>query len=65
VQQSARQRKETSLDMRKLLPLANHCNVSIITRNETLGQRFESPRRLFFPAQASKYSKHEGSLAHS
>jgi hypothetical protein len=33
--------------MRKLLPLANHCNVSIITRNETLGQRFESARRLF------------------
>jgi hypothetical protein len=51
--------------MRKLLPLANHCNVSIITRSETLGQRFESARRLFFPAQASKYSKHEGSLAHS
>src|ERR671915_809293 len=47
MQHRARQRKENRLGMGKLQPLANLCKARIITRNEVLGQRFESAR-LFY-----------------
>ena len=46
VQHQATGRKETGLDMRDLQTRANPCNVCVITRNEVLGRRFESARRL-------------------
>jgi hypothetical protein len=40
-------RDKNRLDIRGLPAHANLCNASIITRNEVLGQLFESARRLF------------------
>jgi hypothetical protein len=46
VQHLARQRRKTPFSMRGWQARASLCNTLFMTRNETLGQRFESARRL-------------------
>lgn len=48
MQHLARQRRKTPFSMRGWQARASLCNTLFMTRNETLGQRFESARRLSF-----------------
>ena len=54
-QERASRRRENALGIRVLQPHANPRNTLCLTRNETLGQRFDSARQLSdFPANPVK-----------